>query len=333
MSRICLELGHASVTMIFRAIAGCTLLWLASICLTHAQTAETYPERPITLICPWPAGGNTDIAMRALADAAAKQLGRRLIIENKPGAGGALGVQSMAAGAKPDGYTLAQIPLGVFRLPHMVKTAFNPLTDLTWILNVAGYEFGVSVRTDAPWKTWDEFISYSKANPGKVSFASPGIGTSLHLTMEDLSGRLNIQWLHVPYKGSADAITALRGSQVMAQAGSPPWELVEAGQVRALVMWGENRSARVPNVPTLKELYGIVANSPWGIAGPKGMDPKVVRILHDAFRKAIDDPVFVKTLDRLGMHPYYMGSDDYAQWARRAYEEERRAVERLGLKP
>ena len=311
----------------------CAVVWLAGTGAASAQTADAFPERPITLICPWPAGGNTDIALRALADAAARQLGKRIVIENKPGAGGVLGPQSMAANAKPDGYTLSQIPLGVFRLPHMVKTAFDPLNDLTWILNIAGYEFGVSVRTDAPWKTWDEFISYAKANPGKVSFASPGIGTSLHLTMEDLSGRLGIQWLHVPYKGSADAVNALRGGQVMAQAGSPPWELVEAGQARPLVMWGESRTPRAPNVPTLKELYGIDANSPWGIAGPKGMDAKVVRILHDVFRRAIDDPVFVKAIDRVGMAPYYMGGDEYMQWARRAAEEEKRAVERLGLKP
>ena len=321
------------VAMKLHAFAGCALLWLCCIGAVQAQPAETFPGRPITLICPWTPGGNTDIALRALADVAARHLGKRIVIENKPGAGGALGPQIMAAGARPDGYTLSQIPLGVFRLPHMVKTAFDPLNDLTWILNVAGYEFGVSVRADSPWKTWDEFIGYAKANPGKVIFASPGIGTSLHLTMEDLSSRLGIQWVHVPYKGSADAVTALRSSQVMAQAGSPPWELVEAGQARPLVMWGDNRTARAPNVPTLKELYGIVANSPWGIAGPKGMEPKVVKILHDAFRRAMDDPVFVKALDRVGMAPYYMAGDDYMQWARRAAEEERRAVERLGLKP
>ena len=314
------------------AAAWCAGMLFAGAPGVGAQSADAYPERPITLICPWTPGGNTDIALRALADVASRYLGKRLIIENKPGAGGALGPQNMAAGAKPDGYTLSQIPLGVFRLPHMVKTTFDPVNDLTWILNVAGYEFGVSVRADSPWKTWDEFINYAKANPGKVSFASPGIGTSLHLTMEDLSGRLGIQWLHVPYKGSADAVTALRGGQVIAQAGSPPWELVEAGQARPLVMWGDNRTARAPNVPTLKELYGIVANSPWGIAGPKGMDPKVVKVLHDAFRRAIDDPVFVKALDRVGMSPYYMAGDDYLQWARRAADEERRAVERLGLK-
>ncbi len=313
-------------------IAVIAILWLACVSGASAQTAEAFPERPITLICPWTPGGNTDIALRALADVAARQLGKRIIIDNRPGAGGALGPQNMAAGAKPDGYTLSQIPLGVFRLPHMVKTTFDPLADLTWILNVAGYEFGVSVRADSPWKTWDEFIAYAKANPGKVSFASPGIGTSLHLTMEDLSGRLGIQWLHVPHKGSADAVTALRGGQVMAQAGSPPWELVEAGQARPLVMWGDNRTPRAPNVPTLKELYGIVANSPWGIAGPKGMDPKVVKILHDAIKKGMDDPAYQKVLERFDQDNFYLSSEDYAKFAKQVNDKEKATVERMGLK-
>ena len=306
---------------------GC--ITLASAALCNAQ--GPYPARPITLLVPWVAGGGTDIALRALADSAGKYLGQRIVIENKPGAGGALAAQQMASSAKPDGYTLAQLPLGVFRLPHMVKTSFDPLTDLTWILNIAGYQFGTSVRTDSPWKTWDELIAYVKANPGKISFASPGTGTSLHLVMEDLSIRLGLNWVHVPYKGSAEAIVALRGSHVQVQAGSPPWELVEAGQVRPLVMWGNERNTRVPNVPTLKELYGIVANSPWGIGGPKRMDPKVIKVLHDAFKRAAEEPAYLKVLDRLGMEPYYMAGEDYAKWTRRAYEEEKRAVERLGL--
>ena len=313
-------------SMLLRFI-GCIVLASAALC--HAQ--GQYPVRPIVLLVPWVAGGGSDIALRALAEGASKQLGQRIVIENKPGAGGALAAQQMAASAKPDGYVLAQLPLGVFRLPHMVKTSFDPLNDLTWILNIAGYQFGTSVRADSPWKTWDELITYVKANPGKISFASPGTGTSLHLVMEDLSIRLGLNWVHVPYKGSAEAIVALRGAHVQVQAGSPPWELVEAGQVRPLVMWGNARNARVPNLPTLKELYGIVANSPWGIGGPKGMDPKVVKVLHDAFKRASADAAYLKVLDRLGMEPYYMAGEEYTKWARRAYDEEKRAVERLGL--
>lgn len=300
-------------------------LFGATLCLAQ------YPARPITLYIPWAPGGATDIALRSLAEAAGRQMNQRIVLENKPGAGGALAAQHMAATAKPDGYTLTQLPLGIFRLPYMIKTSFEPLNDITWIINIAGYQFGTSVRADAPWKTWDELITFVKANPGKVSFASPGVGTSLHLTMEDLSKRLGLNMLHVPYKGSSEAIIALRSSQVQVQAGSPPWELVEAGQVRPLIMWGNERNKRAPDVPTLKERYGIVANSPWGIGGPKGMDPKIVKVLHDAFRAAMDDPGFLKLQERVGMEPYYMAGEEYLKWARRANEIEKQAVERLGL--
>jgi len=310
------------------ARTGAAILLAAAI---TPATAQNYPSRPVTLLVPWTAGGPTDIAVRALGDALSKQLNQRVIIENKPGAGGALAAQQMAASAKPDGYTLAQLPLGVFRLPYMVKTTFDPINDLTWIMNVAGYDFGVSVRADAPWKTWAELLAYVKANPGKLSYSSPGVGTSLHLTMDDLSAKLGVNWLHVPYKGSADAVVALVGNQVEAQAGTPPWEMVAAGRVRTLVMWGNDRSPKLPDVPTLKELYGIVANSPWGIGAPKGLDPAIAKQLHDALRRAMDDPAFIKTIERVGMSRFYMAGDEYAQWIRKTLDEEKRAVERLGL--
>lgn len=296
---------------------------------SHAQ--GQYPAKTITLLVPWAPGGGTDIVLRVLAENASKHLGQRIIVENKPGAGGALAAQHMAQNVKPDGYTIAQLPLGVFRLPHMANSKFDPVNDLTWILNIAGYQFGTSVRADAPWKTWDEMIAYAKKNPGKIAVGNPGSGTSLHLTMEDLGQRLGINWVHVPYKGSSESSVALRGGQVQVQAGTPNWEWVEAGQIRVLVMWGNERSKRAPNVPTLKELYGIVANSPWGIGGPKGMDPKIVKILHDAFKQAAEDPATLKALDRQGMEPYYMTGEDYMKWVRRTAEEEKRAVERLGL--
>ena len=297
-----------------------------------AQGAETaYPERNIMLYCAFGAGGPTDLAMRGLADAVSKILPRRVIIESKPGAGGALAPQQMALTAKPDGYTLSQLALGVFRLPHMTKTTFDPLNDLTWILNVAGYEFGTMVRADSPWKTWQEFIAFAKANPGKLTYGSPGIGTSLHLTMDDIAAREKIQWTQVPFKGTAESTTALRGGHVHAVAGTPAWELMDAGQIRVLTTWGPTRNKRSPNVPTLKELYGIVSNSPWGIGGPKGMDPRVVKVLHDAFRKALADPAFIQTLERVGMEVFYMAGDEYLKWRRETAAFEKAAVERLGL--
>jgi len=313
------------------AITGRVLLAALALLLPATSAAQDYPARPVTLLVPWSAGGPTDIAVRALGDALSKQLNQRVLIENRPGSGGAMAAQQMAASAKPDGYTLAQLPLGVFRLPHMIKTSFDPISDLTWIANIAGYDFGVSVRADSPLKTWNDLIAFVRANPGKLAYSSPGVGTSLHLTMDDLMARLKLNWLHVPYKGSADAVTALLGGHVDAQAGTPPWEMVAAGKVRTLVMWGNERNARVPEVPTLKELYGIVANSPWGIGAPKNLDPAAAKVLHEAIRRAVDDPVFLKALDRVGMSRFYMTGDEYAKWIRQTFDEEKRAVEKLGL--
>ncbi len=289
------------------------------------------PNRPITLICPWTAGGPTDAVFRSLAEAIGRALGNhRIIVENKAGAGGALGAQQVAQAA-PDGYMLSQTPLGVFRLPYLTKTSFNPIDDLTYILCVAGYNFGLSVRGDARWKTWQEFVAYTRANPNKVRYGSPGVGTSPHLTMEDLSQREGVQWVHVPYKGSSQTAAALLGGEVDAIVGTPPWGMLEAGKVRVLNTWSANRPKRAPDAPTLKELYGIVANSPWGLAGPKGMDPKVVKIVHDATRKAMDDPQFLDVLERIGQEVYYMDGPTYTEYARQAFAKEKEAVERLGL--
>lgn len=297
-----------------------------------AQSAAGFPSKPLTLICPWAAGGPTDAVFRALGEAIGRVLGNhRVIIENKGGAGGALGAQYIAQQGNPDGHLLSQTPLGVFRLPFLTKTSFNPVTDLTYIICVAGYNFGLNVRTDSPWKSWKEFIADAKANPNKIRYGSPGIGTSLHVTMEELAQRERVQWVHVPYKGSAPSTAALMGGEVDAMAGTPPWGLVEGGKIRVLNTWSANRPKGAPDAPTLKELYGIVANSPWGIAGPKGMDPKIVRILHDATRKAMDDATFLRVLDRVGQEIYYMNGETYTQFARHALEKEKEVVERLGL--
>lgn len=290
---------------------------------------QAFPAaRPVTLYVPWTAGGPTDLALRALAESTTRPLGQKILVENKPGVSGAMGA-TLVATSRPDGYTLTQLPLGVFRLPMMSKTAFDPIKDLTWIINIAGYEFATNVRGDAPWKNWDDFLAYSKANPGKVTYGHPGVGTSPNLVMAALGQRLGIQWVDVPYKGSSDTVTALRAGQIMAVAGSPPWPFVKSGEVRPLITWGPKRSPKAPDVPTLKERYGILANSPWGIGGAPGMDARTTKVLHDAFRKAMDDPALEKALDAVNMELFYMAGEDYMKWIRETNEEERKAYERI----
>jgi len=305
-------------------------LLLAS--LSALASAQTFPERRITLLIGYSAGGPTDLAFRALADAASKQLGQRVVIENKPGAAATLsGVAAMRA--KPDGHTLGHVSASIVRAPFMSKVDYDPLTDLTWIVGVADYLGGIVVRADAPWKTWPDLVAYAKANPKKISYATTGIGGIQHLAWSEIGQKLGIDWVMVPYKSSPEASNALLAGQVHASGGSGGWvQFVLDGRMRLLVATGD-KFPKFPEVPTWTELgYGVSTRSPFGIAGPRGMDPKVVTILHDAFRQALKDPDFIKTLERFEMNTAYLSSADYLKWARERSVIEKSAVERLGLK-
>jgi tripartite-type tricarboxylate transporter receptor subunit TctC len=296
-----------------------------------AALAQGYPNRAITLIVPWPAGGSTDTHLRKLAELAGKNLGQPIIVENKPGAAGMLGPSNMARTAAPDGYTLSQLHVGALRQPHLQKVDWDPLKDFTYIIGVSGYTFGMVVKVDSPFKTFDDLIAYAKANPGKVSFSSTGTGTSPHLLVEQVANKAGVQLLHVPYKGNADSTQALMGGHVMVQSDATGWgRYVDQGAFRLLVTFGEERTRW--GAPTAKELgYDVVSYSPYGIAGPKGMDPRVVKILHDAFKKAIDDPEHHKVLQQLDQVYWYRSSEDYAKWAAETFVSERVLIERLGL--
>ena len=307
---------------------------LLSTLFTLPAMAADFPTKPVTLIVPWPPGGSTDVSFRVLAETTSKYLGQPVVIENKAGGSGTVGGATMAATAKPDGYTVAQMPITMFRLPYMMNVSWDPLKDFSYIIHLTGYTFGVVVKTDSPWKTWNEFIAYAKANPNKVTYATPGAGTSLHITMETIAMRQGIKWIQVPMKGGGETTPAVLGGHVNATADSTGWApQVDAGQLRLLVTWGNQRTKRWPNVPTLKELgYGIVSNSPFGIAGPKGMDPKVVKILHDAFKKGMEDPAYGKILEKLDMEPFYKNTEDYVKYVKELCAEEKEIVEKLGLK-
>ena len=307
---------------------------LAFAAWAGSAQAQSFPTRPVTLIVPWAAGGTTDIGMRALATATEKHLGQSIVIENRAGGSGTLGPGQMAATAKPDGYTLAQIPITVFRFPFMTKTTFDPAKDFSYIIGVSGYTFGVVVKPDAPWKTFPELLAEAKANPGKINYGSPGPGTSLHITMEQIAKRQGIKWTHVPYKGSAETSTAILGGHVHAVADSSGWaQLVNMGQLRLLVTWGAGRTRNWPAVPTLKEVgIDMVSNSPFGIAGPRGMEPGVVKVLHDAFKKGMEEPSYAEAMAKLDMEPFYLSSENYAKFAVEQIAEAKRFVAELGLK-
>lgn len=295
-------------------------------------SAQSFPAKPVKLVIAFPAGGPTDISMRVLADNASKILGQPVIVENKPGAGGTLPAQALQT-AQPDGYTLAQIPLGVFRLPYTTKINWDPVKDISYVLNVTGYAFGIVVPADSPLKTWTHFVAWAKANPGKLSYGSTGTMTSPHLTTELIAQKLGIELLHVPYKGSADLMQATLGGQLMAAADSTGFApQVEAGKLRVLNTWGAERLAKFPDAPTLKELgLDIVQNSPFGIGAPKGTPAPVVKRLHDAFKQAMEQDSYRTALARYDMVPMYMSTAAYQKFAQETFAREKALVEKLGL--
>ena len=320
--------------MFRRSLLGAAALIATCIALpaAHAQSARNFPEKPIKLVIAFPAGGPTDVTMRQLAENAGKQLGQPVIIENKPGAGGTLPAQALQT-AQPDGYTLAQMPLGVFRLPYTTKINWDPVKDISYVINVTGYAFGIVVPADSPLKNWQDFVAYAKANPGKLTYGSTGTMTSPHLTTELIAQKAGIELQHVPYKGSADLMLATISGQLMAAADSTGFaQQVAAGKLRVLNTWGEKRLDKFPDAPTLKELgYDMVQNSPFGIGAPRGTPPEVVAKIHDAFKKAMEEPSYVAALAKYDMLPNYMSSADYTRFAQDTFGREKALIEKLGL--
>jgi tripartite-type tricarboxylate transporter receptor subunit TctC len=297
-----------------------------------AQAPASFPTRPVTLWVPWPAGGATDLTLRLLADLASRSLGQKVIIENRAGAGGTLAMPVLQQAA-PDGYTIAQLPQPVFRAPWVQKLSWDPIRDTTPIIQISGVTFGIVVPSESPLRSLDDLLVWADKHPGELTVATNGIGTTPHLVMDELLGRRNVGYVHVPYKGTAEQMVAVSAGQVMVGVNSNGFApFVDAGRLRLLVTFGEQRTRRWPQVPTLKELgYGIVATSPYGLAGPRGLPQVVVHVLHQAFKTAMHDPSHVAELGKYDQELAYLGPEDYGQAMREAFQAERRVVERLGL--
>ena len=295
--------------------------------------AQGWPERSITFICPWPAGGTADQSMRALCSVAARVLGQSIAVENKVGASGMIGAKALAS-AKPDGYTIGQIPISVTRFSQLGTLAADPRKDFTYIARTSGQTFGIAVPANSPFKTLKDFVAYAKANPGKVSYAHAGVGGATHVGMEEFASVAGIQFNHVPYKGGSEALQGVLGGHVDALADSSSWAPhVEAGKLRLLATWGELRTARFKDVPTLRELgYDVVVDAPNGIGAPKGLDPAVAAKLRDAFRQAANSPEFKAVIDKLDAPLLYLDGPDYEKYVHTVYQKETVLIDKLKLR-
>jgi tripartite-type tricarboxylate transporter receptor subunit TctC len=294
--------------------------------------AQSFPSRPITLIAPSVPGGSTDAVCRALAESVARRLGVPVTVENKAGAGGALGGVALA-GAKPDGYTVALLPLAVFRIALMQKMAFDPLRDITYVAGLGGFVFGLAVPAAAPYRTLGDLLDFARKHPGEITYGHAGVGTTPHLAVEELALKIGVQFTAVPYKGSNEALAALLGGQVAMMSGTTEFvPHVQAGKLRVLATMGARRATAFPEVPTLRESgVDIVNESQFGIGVPRGTDATTVQRLHDAFRAALDEAPVQAAFARFQLPLLPMSSADYEAFARRTVDTERTTLARLGL--
>jgi len=300
-----------------------------------ARAQGRFPDRPITIIVPFVAGGSTDVVMRALASAATERLGQPVLVENRPGAGSSLGPAAVAR-ARPDGYLLTQLPNSAIRLTFLQRLSYDVLRDFTPVVHLTGYLFGVIVRKDARWRNWGEFVAEAKANPGKLTIGNAGTHGTPHLGALELAQRAGIELLHVPYRGEAESAQAVLGGHVDAAATTAlGGAMVTDGLARWLNTWTAQRTRKWPEAPTLLELgyEGMVVSGPYGLVGPAGMDPAVTKTLHDALHSAMADPAHMAVLERFDMNVDYKDSAEYAAFLRQVVPQEQALIRRLGLLP
>jgi tripartite-type tricarboxylate transporter receptor subunit TctC len=315
--------------------AAASLATVAAAPWVAAQPVETaFPQHALSLWVPWAAGGGTDITLRLLAELAGDRLGQPIVVENRGGAGGTLAMPVLQK-SPPDGYTLAQMPQTVFRAPFTQKVAWDPIRDTTPILQVSGVTFGLLVPAASPLCSVADLLAQAAAEPGRMTIATNGIGTTPHVVLEALFAKHGLGFVHVPYKGVAEQMIALSTGQVMAGVNANGFApFVDSGRLRLLATFGATRSRRWPDVPTMSELgHGIVAMSPYGLAGPRGLPDSVVQRLHDAFKSALFDPRHIAELAKYDQEVAYLDSAAYGRSMREAYASEKRTVERLGLAP
>ena len=298
-----------------------------------AQGGSAWPQKPIQLIVPWPAGGGTDLSIRVLAEEAGQRLGQTVVVINRPGAAGTM-VAPLLKAATPDGYTIGQLPLPVLRHALMNKVPWDPLTDLSPILQVSGTTFGLLVPAQSPWQKVQDLLDWARAHPGELMLGSTGMGSTPHLAMEDLLGAQQIQYTHVPFKGTTDQMLALAAGTIMAgmnSTGFAPW--VEQSKLRLLAVFSEQRSARWPQVPTMKELgfAQAVYHSPWGLVAPTGTPPAVRAQLHEAFKAAMFSPRHLSELQRYDQDASYLDSTAYRQMLVQSSLRERKLLQRMKL--
>ncbi len=291
-----------------------TLLSLLTIGAATAASAAEWPDRPVTLIVPFAAGGNTDTMARVTAEALGKLTGKPFIVDNKGGAGGTIAAEYVAK-IKPDGYTLFFGTVSqMSTAPFTNRIKYDPLKDFVPIANVGGNPFVISTRPDAPFKTVPELVAYGKANPGKLTVGHAGVGGLTHLSVALFLSMTGVDAVLIPYKGAAPALTGVLAGHTDFYSGNLsevlPYE--KTARLRLVAVSSLKRDPHLPNVPAISEYYPGYSVETWnGLLGPAGMPKSAVEFLTEAMKKIHADPAFQQKLLSLGITPIAEFGDDF----------------------
>jgi tripartite-type tricarboxylate transporter receptor subunit TctC len=297
------------------------------------KAQEKFPTRPITVIVGYSAGGAADLPTRALAEVASEVLKQPIVVVNKPGGGSSVAYAEFK-NARPDGYTIALLSTGAILSALTREVPYHPVNDFTAIIHNTLGIYGIAVRSDSPFKSLKDMIEYARANPNKIKYASPGAGTPQHLIMVILENLANVKWTHIPYGGTQESIAALLGGHVDCLTGASEWKPhAMAGRLRGLGISAKARLESLPDVPTLIEQgYNFMVPSYVGLGAPKDVPKDRIKILHDAFHKAMLDPRFIETNKKFDQELVYLNSDDAQKRLKELYEYYGKVIKELGVK-
>lgn len=299
-----------------------------------ALASPDFPSKPIQLQLPFPAGGMFDSVMRALAEAAARDLGQPVILMHRAGAGGVTGVSSLASMGDADGYLLGVMHNSVIRWPHMNKVAWDPRTDFTYIAGLANLTTGIAVSVDAPWKTLDELLAEARARPGQLSWGNVGAISANRIYGERLARAAGVKFNFIPFKGGSEQLTAVVGRHLDVYGDPGFGAMARGGKLRVLATFTEQRLPAWPNVPTLRELgHDLVVQSPIGLVAPRNMPAAVRARLEAAFLKAAQDPAYRRILDDFDLAAWNISGEQYRQYAVAQYDREKQMLDEIGFKP
>jgi tripartite-type tricarboxylate transporter receptor subunit TctC len=296
---------------------------------------EDYPVRPVRIVLGLSPGGSVDVVTRIVAQALSEFLGQQFIVENKPGASGDIATESVVR-ATPDGYTLLVVlAANAINATLHQKLRFSPIRDLAMVAGMVRVPNVMVINPAVPANTVPEFIAYAKANPGKLSYASSGVGSSLHVIGELFKMMAGIDMVHVPYRGGAPAMIDLLSGQVQVTFDTIPQEIdyIRDGKLRALAVTTATRSDMLPNVPVLSDFIpDFQAGSWWGLAAPKNTPHKIIHVLSHATNAVLSDPGIKARLAKLGTTPLLYGPAPFASFVEMEIDKWARVLKYSGIK-